>query len=138
MRNIWERLLLNLFKKRLQHRCFSVKFVNYSRTPILKSTHERLALKHRCEVFSFIKLDAWWPMAWRAFTVLERDFSTVFFCEFCVIFRKAFSQNRRTPLSNHFSDDFFFLFCRSVRFAAYYRFIWWSIGKLRGGISKPL
>ena len=52
-------VLLNLFKNRLQHRCFPVNFVNYSRTSILKSTYERLVLKHRYGSFSLIKLQAW-------------------------------------------------------------------------------
>ena len=63
-----------LFKERLQHRCFPVNFVNYSRRPILKSIYEWLVLKHRCGGFSLIRLQGW----------------RLFFCEFCVIFRKAF------------------------------------------------
>ena len=42
-----KRKRLQLIKKRLQHRCFPVKFVNFLRTPILKNICERLLLK-RC------------------------------------------------------------------------------------------
>ena len=59
LKNICERLLLNLFKNRLQHRCFPVNFVNYSKSSILKSTYERLVLKHWYGGFSLIKLQAW-------------------------------------------------------------------------------
>ena len=34
----------NFIKKRLQHKCFSVKFVKFQRTPILKNIFERLLL----------------------------------------------------------------------------------------------
>ena len=59
LKNICERLLLNLFKKGLEHMCFPVNFVNYSGTPILKSTYKRLFLKHHCRRFSLKKLQAW-------------------------------------------------------------------------------
>ena len=36
----------NFIKKRLWHRCFPVKFVKFSRTPILKNICERLLLHH--------------------------------------------------------------------------------------------
>ena len=37
----------------------------------------------------------------------------------------------RTPPGNHFSHDFvFFSFCRSVRFATWNHFMWWSNDKL--------
>ena len=32
----------NIIKKRLQHRCFPVKFAKFLRTPILKNIYERL------------------------------------------------------------------------------------------------
>ena len=60
LKNFCERLLLNLFKKRLQPRCFPVNIANYSRTFILKSTYERLVLKTG-RGFSLIKLQAWRP-----------------------------------------------------------------------------
>ena len=50
LKNICKQLLLSWFKKRLQHRCLPVNFVNYSWTSILKRNYERLVLKHRCEI----------------------------------------------------------------------------------------
>ena len=35
----------NFIKKRLQHRCFSVNTVKFSRMPILKDIYERLLLR---------------------------------------------------------------------------------------------
>ena len=73
LKNICERLLLNLLKKILQHRCFPVNFTNYLRISILESTYERLVLKHRCEGFSLIKLQV---CRSGGLPVLERDSST--------------------------------------------------------------
>ena len=55
-KKICELLHLNLFKKKIQHRCFPMNFVNFSRAPILKSTYEQLVLKDRSGGFSLIKL----------------------------------------------------------------------------------
>ena len=48
----------NFIKKKLQHRCFSVKFAKFLRTPILKNICERLLLilqKIGTGTLSFIK-----------------------------------------------------------------------------------
>ena len=71
-----------LFSRLLQHRCFPVNFVNYSRVLILWSIYERLVLK---QVESLT--------AWMLLTLLEKDFSKG-------IFRKGFC--KKSP-SNHFS-----------------------------------
>ena len=67
-------------------------------------------------------------------TLLKRDPRTG---EFCEIFRKAFLQNTSSqPLLT--CSFFFFLFCRSVRFAPKNQLIWWSNDKLGKGIHKPI
>ena len=60
LKNICQWLLLNISKRRLHRRCSHMNFVNYSRTFILKSTYKRMVLKHQCDSFSLIKLQAWW------------------------------------------------------------------------------
>ena len=49
---------LILFKKRLQHSCFSVNFVNYTRTHILLMIYQRLVLKNQCVGLILVKLQA--------------------------------------------------------------------------------
>ena len=45
-------VFINFIKKRLQHRCFPVKFAKYLRTPILKNIFEWLLLNgYNMEVF---------------------------------------------------------------------------------------
>ena len=39
-------LFNNVFKKRLQHRCFAVKIAKFLRTPILKNICEQLLLEN--------------------------------------------------------------------------------------------
>ena len=41
----WSLQTSNFIKKRLQHRCFSVNIVKFSRIPILKDIYERLLLR---------------------------------------------------------------------------------------------
>ena len=88
LKSICERLLLNLFKKRLQHRCFPVNFVTNSRTSTLKSNYELLVLKHQCWGFFLMKLQAW--RSGSLYQYYKETLPLVFFCEFCVIFKKAF------------------------------------------------
>ena len=101
LKNICKRLLLNLFKKGLEHMCFPVNFVNYSGTPILKSTYKQLVPKHHCRRFSLTKLQAWWSEGLQQYQ--KETLAQVFFCEFCVIFRKIFCGT--PPSCNHFSHD---------------------------------
>ena len=48
----------SLFKKRLWHRCFSVNFVKFLRTPFLQNTSGRLLL-HRKIVYSMLSKYVW-------------------------------------------------------------------------------
>ena len=67
---ICERLLLNFFKRRLQHRCFPVDFMNYSGTLILlQRIYERLVLKHTFGGLLLIKA------LWILWKFLERFFA---------------------------------------------------------------
>ena len=47
----WSLLTCNFIK--LQHRCFSVRFAKFLRTPILKNICERLLLSNNCESSRF-------------------------------------------------------------------------------------
>ena len=77
LKNICERLLLSLFKKRLQHRCFPVNFMNYSRRIYIKELSRTAASK--TPVWGFLFNEVASLMAWRPLPVLERNSSTGIF-----------------------------------------------------------
>ena len=79
LNSICEQLLLNLFKKRLENRCFPVNLVNYSRT-LIKKLLRTAGSKTPVQGFLFNKVES--LTAWRSLTVLERDSRAKFFFEF--------------------------------------------------------
>ena len=105
LKNFCEQLLLSLFKKRLQERSFPLNFVNYSRTPILKSVLRTSGSKRPVRGFFFDKFAS--LMAWRSLTVLESDSSAGIFLWILRNFEESFC---RTPPINHFLYGVFLIF----------------------------
>ena len=102
----------NFIKKRLQHWCFPVSFVNYSITSILQRIYERLVLKHQCAVLRppfftehhkrlILAVSGFQPTTLLKKRLRQRCFS-VNFAKFLTFF------NRTPP------DDCFLLFRSSV------------------------
>ena len=104
LKNICERLLLNIFKKRLELRYFLVNFVNYSRTPFSRRSTNGLLSNPSERSFNKIASLA----AWKLLTVLEKDCRTGISLWILRNFWESFFC--RTPPSNHFSHDVVFSF----------------------------
>ena len=87
LKNICQRLLLNISKRRLQ--VFSYEFCELFKNIYFKKHIQTDGSKTPVRQFLFNKVAS--LMVWRSLTVLERNYlAQLFFCEFCVIFRKAF------------------------------------------------
>ena len=99
-------------KKRLQHRCFPVKFAKFLKTSFLKNICERLLLDCVC----FVKLSSVFSFLWRkgkmmGMMTIVKNQDQLWFWKFYVLFTFSARCISESCIQINFCFQLFFSFC---------------------------